>query len=282
MKRTCVQCGKEFELTDSEVDFYKRKNLHMPKRCQACRDKNKQQSGAPQIRQPSSAGSSLSAKSPSVSPQKRPAGGGSGKGMMAAVAGIMLLLAVFFCLKQTGILSDGKGSPSTVTALQTAAPSPEAATPASEPAADLQESPPTEASVTNPPQEEQTPSPEASVTNPPQEEQTPLPEASVTNPPQEEQTPSSETTVYTFRSEKLLLDHYKKHGIEMGFDSAEAYAEAANQVIHNPDVLHKLEAEDGDDVYYLEATNEFVVVSTDGYIRTYFNPDDGIDYYNRQ
>lgn len=231
MKRTCVQCGKEFELTDSEVDFYKRKNLHMPKRCQACRDKNKQQSGTPQIRQPSSAGSSPSAKSPSVSPQKRSSGGGSGKGMMAAVAGIMLLLAVFFCLKQTGILSDGKGSPSTVTALQTAAPSPEAL---------------------------------------------------VTNPPQEEQTPSSETNVYTFRSEKLLLDHYKKHGIEMGFDSAEAYAEAANQVIHNPDVLHKLEAEDGDDVYYLEATNEFVVVSTDGYIRTYFNPDDGIDYYNRQ
>lgn len=33
MKQTCVQCGKEFELTDSEVDFYKRKNLHMPKRC---------------------------------------------------------------------------------------------------------------------------------------------------------------------------------------------------------------------------------------------------------
>lgn len=247
MKRTCVQCGKEFELTDSEVDFYRRKNLHMPKRCQVCRDKNKQQNGASQMRQPSSAGSSPSAKSPSASPQKRPSGG---RGMTAAVVGILLLLAVFFCLKQTGVPSDRKGSPSTVTALQTAAPSPEAQTPVSEPAADLQESLP--------------------------------PEASVTNPPQEEQTPLPETTVYTFRSEKLLLDHYKKHGIEMGFDSAEAYAEAANQVIHNPDVLHKLEAEDGDDVYYLEATNEFVVVSTDGYIRTYFNPDDGIDYYNRQ
>ena len=42
------------------------------------------------------------------------------------------------------------------------------------------------------------------------------------------------------------------------------------------------EKEDGDDVYYIQDTNEFVVVSTDGYIRTYFNPDDGIDYYNRQ
>lgn len=245
MKRTCIQCGKEFELTTSEVDFYKKKNLHLPKRCQACRDKNKQQDGAPQMQRPSSAGSSPSAKSPSVSPQKRPTG--SGRGVMAAVAGMMLLLTVFFCLKQTGILFDVKDDPSTVTALQTAAPSSE-----------------------------------ASVTNPPQEKQTPSPEASVTNSLQEEQTSSPEATVYAFRSEKLLLDHYKKHGIEMGFDSAEAYAEAANQVIHNPDVLHKLEAEDGDDVYYLEATNEFVIVSTDGYIRTYFNPDDGIDYYNRQ
>lgn len=36
------------------------------------------------------------------------------------------------------------------------------------------------------------------------------------------------------------------------------------------------------DVYYVESTNEFVIVSTDGYIRTYFKPDAGISYYNRQ
>lgn len=68
----------------------------------------------------------------------------------------------------------------------------------------------------------------------------------------------------------------------MGFDSKENYLAAANKVIQNPDSLHKLETEDGDDVYYLEATNEFVIVSADGYIRTYFLPDAGIDYYNRQ
>ncbi len=68
----------------------------------------------------------------------------------------------------------------------------------------------------------------------------------------------------------------------MGFSSAEEYEEAACAVINNPDALHKLEAEDGDDVYYVEATNEFVIVSTDGYIRTYFYPDAGIDYYDRQ
>ena len=83
-------------------------------------------------------------------------------------------------------------------------------------------------------------------------------------------------------NERLLEQHYEKHGIEMGFASAEEYEAAACMVIANPDTLRKIEAEDGDDVYYLESTNEFVVVSKDGYIRTYFLPSGGLDYYNRQ
>ena len=89
-------------------------------------------------------------------------------------------------------------------------------------------------------------------------------------------------TAYTFRSKDQLEDHYQKHGVEMGFGSAEEYQQAANRVISDPDTLHKPEAEDGDDVYYLERTNEFVIVSKAGYIRTYFYPSDGIDYFNRQ
>ena len=85
-----------------------------------------------------------------------------------------------------------------------------------------------------------------------------------------------------FRKKKYLDEHYEKHGVEMGFDSPEAYLAAANAVVANPDALHKKEKEDNDDVYYVEDTNEFVVVSGDGYIRTYFNPSAGIDYYNRQ
>lgn len=92
----------------------------------------------------------------------------------------------------------------------------------------------------------------------------------------------AEISDHTFRSKKLLNDHYKKHGLEMGFDSPEEYVENANRVISSPDVLYKLEEEDNDHVYYLEETNEFVVVSQDGYIRTYFNPSAGIDYFNRQ
>lgn len=69
---------------------------------------------------------------------------------------------------------------------------------------------------------------------------------------------------------------------EFGYKSADEYLEGANRVIASSEALHKLEAEDGDDVYYLEATNEFVIVSTDGYLRTYFKPEDGKAYYDRQ
>lgn len=87
---------------------------------------------------------------------------------------------------------------------------------------------------------------------------------------------------YTFRNAKLLSEHFEKHGIEMGFGSEEEYEKAASDVANDPEALHKLEKEDGDDVYYLEETNEFVVISTDGFIRTYFCPDSGKRYYDKQ
>lgn len=87
---------------------------------------------------------------------------------------------------------------------------------------------------------------------------------------------------YVFRSKKLLDQHYEKHGKEMGFASAKEYEAAACAVINNSDALSKVEKEDGDLIYYIPETNEFVVLSTDGYIRTYFLPSAGMDYYNRQ
>ncbi|MGN1110209.1 MAG: hypothetical protein ACI4QY_01050 [Oscillospiraceae bacterium] len=102
--------------------------------------------------------------------------------------------------------------------------------------------------------------------------------------PQSEQSTQSEpqTTTLKFRSKSLLEQHYQKHGVEMGFSSAEEYEKAAAAVPANPAALHKTEKEDGDDVYYIEATNEFVVVSTDGYLRTYFLPSAGKSYFDRQ
>lgn len=98
----------------------------------------------------------------------------------------------------------------------------------------------------------------------------------------EEEDVEQEENNYSFRNETLLQQHFEKHGKEMGFTSAKDYEEAASKVVNNKKSLHKTEAEDGDDVYYLEASNEFVILSTDGYLRTYFNPAGGIKYYNRQ
>ncbi|MCR4841125.1 MAG: hypothetical protein K5848_06245 [Lachnospiraceae bacterium] len=93
---------------------------------------------------------------------------------------------------------------------------------------------------------------------------------------------SSPVEIYSFRTLSQLNDHFDKHGDEFGYLSATQYQAGANAVINNPNSLHKTEAEDGDDIYYLEESNELVVLSTDGYIRTYFKPSAGIDYYNRQ
>lgn len=91
---------------------------------------------------------------------------------------------------------------------------------------------------------------------------------------------------YYFRTENQLEQHFQKHGYEFegdfDYETAEDYEIGASDVINNPDALYKTEAEDGDGVYYLEGTNEFVVLSKDGYIRTYFRPSAGIDYFNRQ
>ena len=91
-----------------------------------------------------------------------------------------------------------------------------------------------------------------------------------------------EQTYYTFRNESTLESHYEKHGNEFTYNNSQEYVDGANRVIADPNSLHKLEAEDGDDVYYLEETNEFVIVSTDGYIRTYFKPTKGKEYFDKQ
>lgn len=97
-----------------------------------------------------------------------------------------------------------------------------------------------------------------------------------------EQEDADEEVQYTFKSNSNWISHFEKHGEEFDYVTKEEYLEGANRVIANKNSLHKLEKEDGDDVYYLEETNEFVIVSTDGYLRTYFKPSAGKKYYDRQ
>ncbi len=134
--------------------------------------------------------------------------------------------------------------------------------------------------VTKAPEATKTPKPtkEPAVTQEPKATATPKP----TKEPVVTEAPEIELTNYWFRTKKLRDSHFEKHGIEMGFETPEEYIEAANRVICNPDALHKLEAEDNDHVYFIEETNEFVVLSQDGYLRTYYIANGGIDYFNRQ
>ena len=41
MTKKCVQCNKNFTISDSEIKFYEEKNLTLPKRCKECRERNK-------------------------------------------------------------------------------------------------------------------------------------------------------------------------------------------------------------------------------------------------
>lgn len=88
---------------------------------------------------------------------------------------------------------------------------------------------------------------------------------------------------YNFRTDELLNSHYEKHKNEFGDITKNEYLEGANNLINqvSESVISKTE-EDGDTLYFDTQTNEFSVLSTDGYIRTYFIPEDGIDYFNRK
>ena len=93
----------------------------------------------------------------------------------------------------------------------------------------------------------------------------------------------TEATYYTFRTEELFESHFLKHGAEFGDITKQEYLDKANALIDDTsdDVLTKRE-EDGDYLFFNTETGEFLVLSDDGYIRTFFIPDDGIDYWNRQ
>lgn len=198
MIKKCVQCGKKFKLTESEIHFYESKGLEIPKRCEACRKQNK----------------------------KKKSGKTAGKSpFLVALAVIIAIIGYVVNGPDAFINHDNTSYNNELSYNETH-----------------------------------------------------------TNSNVDHSTSVIEETqgvTYKFRKEQNLIDHFEKHKDEFDYTTAEEYLEGANRVINTQGVLHKIEAEDGDDVYYLEATNELVIVSTDGYIRTYFKPSDGIAYFNR-
>lgn len=195
-------------------------------------------------------------------------------GKKLGILGTLIVIVLYIVLAKAGLIvpESGGGNESTPTSLAVE----NTQKPESTKAPTITEEP--EAEVTDAP--EVTKEPVVTATPKPTDTPKPTKEPVITEVPTEE--PEIELTNYWFRTKKLRDSHFEKHGIEMGFETPEAYIEAANKVICNPKALHKLEAEDNDHIYFIEETNEFVVLSQDGYIRTYYIASGGIDYFNRQ
>ena len=295
MKRICKQCGVEFEISDSEIEFYKNKNLSLPKRCKQCRNKNKQ-INSPYITNNNNTQSQGGYYNPNNNNTQNQGGYYNPNNntqnqrsyyysnnnntqnrrgyynpntvrqkkrrkpvrswlACSLVAVFLLLCIISVYVKGLGLIEFfEKNTAVTYT--------------------ESSQYHSTQGNSSKPSKNNQYNDSSSSKVS----ENKPYNDSSSEVNENEQYNEKH----YTFRKDEYLQEHYWKHGIAMGFNSAQDYLDAANTVINNPNSLHKLEKEDGDDVYFLESTNEFVIVSPVGYVRTYFIPDDGIDYFNRQ
>lgn len=243
--KKCRDCGREFTLTDGEIDFYRSKGFELPSRCKACRNKRKGRQA------PSAAASPTSRHTPPPKKPNLPAY------LLVLILAVGLVFTAVTKLTDTFITSEFPQT-SAVTESITSAALTTAEISASQQETEITTSSETTAEYT-------TTTAETTAT------------ASQTTAAAAASAPSPH-----FRNEERLNEHYEKHGIEMGFATPAEYEAAAAAVVNSPDALHKLEKEDGDDVYYIESTNEFVIVSTDGYIRTYYHPTNGKEYFDNQ
>lgn len=78
-----------------------------------------------------------------------------------------------------------------------------------------------------------------------------------------------------------LEHHFQKHGAEMGFTNKEDYLRAAQDLVRGGPGVETLRR-GGDTLFYKDSTNEFAVLSDRNVIRTYFRPDNGRRYWERQ
>lgn len=87
-----------------------------------------------------------------------------------------------------------------------------------------------------------------------------------------------------FVSEQLFQKHYDKHLSEFGEISKERYLEKANALADAPlsEDIVQLVRSDGSIAKYCYSTNEFVVVTADGNIRTYFKPETKEAYWDEE
>ena len=87
-----------------------------------------------------------------------------------------------------------------------------------------------------------------------------------------------------FVSEQRFQKHYDKHLSEFGEISKGRYLEKANALADAPlsEDIVQLVRSDGSIAKYCYSTNEFVVVTADGNIRTYFKPETKEAYWDEE
>lgn len=87
-----------------------------------------------------------------------------------------------------------------------------------------------------------------------------------------------------FRSERLLEEHYRKHGREVGARSEADYLRMAQALRDRPAGGPILEEGRSDGVLcrFDRSTGLFLAYEPDGVIKTCFKPNDGESYFHRQ
>ena len=87
-----------------------------------------------------------------------------------------------------------------------------------------------------------------------------------------------------FRTRRNLEEHFQKHGREFGSISQSEYLRQAQTLRDSPSGGDILEAvrEDGTTTRFDRKTGDFIAFNEDFTIRTYFRPNDGERYFQRQ
>ena len=86
-------------------------------------------------------------------------------------------------------------------------------------------------------------------------------------------------------NKKSLDKHYNEHGKDMGFANKESYKQHAIKfanTIDKKNCISFIDSKSGSTYKYNKSTNEFAIITKDGYVVTYFNPKEGYDYYKKQ
>ena len=225
MKYICKQCGKEFEITEREAEFFLSKGMELPKRCKECRSANKKKKEN---------GFDASTYRTRQMPERSTGYPTSKSKYLKVILGIVAILisVVLGFTKLPALIGnnsdyDDSSASTTVYTFSGYGTS-----------------------------------------------------SAIIDETEEYVYWSENENLLTFRNANLLMSHYQKHGAEVGASSPDEYQRKAAAVVSSENVLHKTESEDGDYVYFNPSTGEFVIVSTDGYIRTYYIAD--MDYFERQ